>query len=524
MAEPFLTIDDLTEHLGSLPDWYVQVLEARERNACDVCPEDEIEIELTDFSGRPISGEPWFVFMENTNGTAVSRVNTDVDPFLNGAGQTTPSPLILNPGAHVLDIAFGGETPITLNLTDAELGDEYEEQLYIFDTPVEYEGPLSYLGPSGAPDVAAYGDLRGVIAAYEAGVPNDALQDMLAEIETALRAAVGIFPDLSLTARNDAEAKLIAGMQMVPLNAHLHPNVVPMYQDAMTTFNDRREVMPGGYFFVGPDGVSYEDPHGDVVWGATDEQVDWLGIGEMLDRLQGYSSAFHIYAEAALESPDMFRTRIASAIRAGGYQVAGPPNIPRNQIRGGRNNYPSRGSGSNPKTKPTGRNGVQAHTQAHSRRPVKSNTTVKFKGVKAKLGEYFRTHMDPGHGVRNGRISGAHTPSAFKNAVERAGGEYRRVSTHPVDARIRKYEYRLPRADGTMRSRWLPKTVHEIPQSELRQLQLQALKNALIRHRGDLNTGSRPFIGYTRSGLKMEGYAAPISNGFEVRTLYFSLD
>lgn len=111
MAEPFLNIDDLTEHLGNLPDWYVQVLEARERNACVVCPEDEIEIELTDFSGSPISGEPWFVFMENTNGSTVSSVNLDVDPFLNGAGQTTPSPLVLNPGAHVLDIAFGGETP-----------------------------------------------------------------------------------------------------------------------------------------------------------------------------------------------------------------------------------------------------------------------------------------------------------------------------------------------------------------------------------------------------------------------------
>ncbi len=61
----------------------------------------------------------------------------------------------------------------------------------------------------------------------------------------------------------------------------------------------------------------------------------------------------------------MIQARIEGAIRTGSYQVAGPINMLRNQIRGGRNNYPSRGAGWNSKAKANGRNSVQAHTKGH---------------------------------------------------------------------------------------------------------------------------------------------------------------
>lgn len=83
------------------------------------------------------------MFMENTNGSAVSPLAGEVDPNLNGGGKTTPARLVLNAAAYVVDIAFGAQTPTTLNLTDMQLGEAYDEQLYIVDTPATYEGPLN---------------------------------------------------------------------------------------------------------------------------------------------------------------------------------------------------------------------------------------------------------------------------------------------------------------------------------------------------------------------------------------------
>ncbi len=522
MSEPFLMIDDLTEHLGNLPDWYVQVLEARERNACDVCPEEEIEIELVDFSGRPISGEPWFVFMENTNGSAVSAVNADVDPFLNGAGQTTPSPLILKAGSDVVDIAFGGQTPMTLNLTDAEFGVEYDEQLFIVDTPVEYEGPLQIPGPDAAPEIVAYGYLRGVIAAYEAGVPDPALQDMLAEIDTALRAAVGVFPELSLTARNEAEHKLVMGMQLVPFNAHLHPAVVPIYSDVMEIFGDRRSTLPFGAVFVGPDGVSYEDPHLDVVQAAGEDEVNWLGIGDMLDKLQGYSTAFGHYANASLETPQETKMRLSAILRYGGYRFAGPPTqIPKNQIIGGQVKFPSSGAGSNPKTKPVGPYGPIAPIQMQSRRPEKvGGRVLRYMGVTVKIDAKFRHHMSPGDGIKGTRISGTHQNAELRALVRSVGGEIRTVGQpHPLDGRIVAMEYRLPKSDGTW-GPWRPKTVYDMPNSEFIGLTRQAVRNSLIRNSGSLpNSG---WEGSTRTGIRIQGHSTELGPAsYRTTTAFF---
>lgn len=519
MSKPYLTIDDLTAHLPILPDWYIQVLEEREKNDCDVCPDNWIEIELVDFDGRPISGEPWFVFMENTNGSAVSPLAGEVDPNLNGGGKTTPARLVLNAAAYVVDIAFGAQTPTTLNLTDMQLGEAYDEQLYIVDTPATYEGPLNIPSNINGAMEAATEALNGVYDARTGGAPGDAIADMLAEVDLALRAALNLYEDLSLTARNDAEAALMMAMQGRSVNAHLRPDIEPYYESAEVIFDD----LAVGTF-VGPDGVSYADYTGaDLRNRHSQSTLDWMAVASMLELTGDWPR--YVGTPGRDTGPGVIE-RILNGIF--GMFVSSAEASPRgpggprgflNKL-GGMN---IRGHGSNPKRNPTGRNGTKAHTQAHSRRQARSQNYVKVKGVIARIGEYFRTHMNPGHGVRNGRISGAHTPSAFKNAVANAGGEFRRVGTHPADARIKTYEYRLPRADGTMRQRWLTKTTHAIPANELRRLQLEALKNALIRHKGNLSTGQGPFVGYTRSGLRMEGHAIPIRNGFEIRTLYFTL-
>jgi len=91
------------------------------------------------------------------------------------------SPLVLKPGSHVVDVAFGAQTPTTLNLTDTEFGDEYDEQLYIVDTPAQYDGPLKFSGDAKGCVRTAGKAVNEIHAAKKAGVPGDALVDMLAE-------------------------------------------------------------------------------------------------------------------------------------------------------------------------------------------------------------------------------------------------------------------------------------------------------------------------------------------------------
>ena len=122
--------------------------------------------------------------------------------------------------------------------------------------------------------------------------------------------------------------------------------------------------------------------------------------------------------------------------------------------------------------------------------------------------------MDPGHGVRGREIKGAHTAEAFKAAIKRAGGEFRRIGTHPADARIKNYEYRLPRGDtGRLRpwgARNPSKTTYEMPAQEFMANLRQALKNAMVRSKGKLTPGIA-WQGVTKSGLRMSGLAAAFS-------------
>lgn len=120
MSSPLL-IDDLSEHLGNLPDWYIQILEEREKSECEVCPDDWIELILEDFDGNPITGEPYFVFTEGTQGSAISSPSPASGPFTNGSGRTTPTRLNLILGSDVVDVAYGAKTTVSLNLTDNRL-------------------------------------------------------------------------------------------------------------------------------------------------------------------------------------------------------------------------------------------------------------------------------------------------------------------------------------------------------------------------------------------------------------------
>lgn len=516
MAEPFLTIDDLTEHLENLPDWYVQVLEDRERNACDVCPEDEIEIELTDFSGRPISGEPWFVFMENTNGSAVSTVNTGVDPFLNGAGQTTPSPLILNPGAHVLDIAFGGQTPMTLNLTDAKLGEDYEEQLYIFDYPVTYDGPLSISGSVTQCAQQAYQLWLEVLSSKDAGVPSDACLDMLAEVDVALRAALGIFPDVSITARNQAEANLVMAMQGKPPNAHRASDVVELPQDIQSIF-ENSPLSPGA--FVGPDGVAYGSPYlgyvREMSTGDRQVMIEWGAVAATLEYLEGSQSNLSA-ALAADRRPDGEPGIIRQIFSVIGGLLVSPAEAAPMRPRGSRNGglgrgrgFPRRGKGSNRRSRPTGRNGHVAHVQAHARRPVKSNTTVKFRTPgRPKFDRNLRIHIETGHGMNGTTSTGAHRYSSQIQQLRNSGRQFETRQVGPpnrADPNWRGYEYRVRRSDGTW-SNWRVKTLYSdgVAYSRILGQGRQAFRNFITQNPGF--TGGR-WEGVTKGGLRIEGFA-----------------
>lgn len=531
MAETFLTIDDLTDYLGSLPDWYVQVLEAREQNACDVCPEDEIEIELTDFAGQPISGEPWFVFMESTNGSAVSRVNGEVDPFLNGAGQTTPSPLILNPGADVVDVAFGSETVITLNLTDDELGEEYQEQLYIVDTPATYEGPLAVPSDLIGAMTAGLDALNDVYDAREAGVPGDAIADMLAEIDLAVRAGVGLYEDLSLTARNDAEARLMLAMQGCPADYHKHPDVTPRYEDAEQVFND----LALGTF-VGPDGVSYSDPTvARLRSGIDTETNDWMSLATTLEltgdwdyyigtpgRNTGpgvieriFNGIFSIFVSAAEASPQRLGGPRGSLSRSGGARI--------------------RGKGSNPKRKPTGRNGTKAHTQTHTRRLVRSNKKVKVKGAKIDVKEANR-HFFQGDGVRtNGQISGGHTTATYARDLAASGGRHLSSTPHPHAQGIFSNRYQPRRQSGSMTgqppssaagqfARAQTKTVVDLSirgRIQILRDMREALRNGVLGPNFQPNAANNNIIGTTKSGISMRFHITGHGNGrYTVRSYY----
>ena len=334
-----------------------------------------------------------------------------------------------------------------------------------------------------------------------------------------MRAALGVYEDLSLTARNDAEARLMLAMQGCPANYHKHPGVHPIYENAESVFS---AVAPGT--FVGPDGVSYGDPYV-ARWreGISAGTRDWMSVAKMLELISGWS----VYmGSSGGDSRPGWLERILGAI---GDMLVGTAHAQGRGLGGSRGRFarrgglktPKRGAGSNPRRKPVGRNGAQAHTQAHARRPVKSNKNVRFKGVKVKIPKRFREHMDPGHGARGREIKGAHTAEAFKAAIKQAGGEYRRVGTHPADARIKKYEYVLPNgATGKMRpyNPATTKTTYNMPKSEFQDLVRQAVKNALIRSNGKL---PNRWTGVTRTGLKMRGFARPVGKGYEITTAWF---
>lgn len=536
MSSPLL-IDDLSEHLGNLPDWYIQILEEREKSECEVCPDDWIELILEDFDGRPIAGEPYFVFTEATQGSAISSPSPGSGPFTDGSGRTTPPRLNLILGSDVVDVAYGVKTTVSLNLTDDRFGElePYDEQLYLVDTPVTYDGPLRVSGDVRSVMSDSYDYWLDVANAAKAGVPYEAVLDMLAEVDTACRAGLGIYADLSLTARNDAEGKLLMAMQGVPPNAHKLPGAQQLFRPVEDIFMSGLEGFPGA-LFVGPDGVPYQDEyassHRDT--SSADWQVfnGWASVALVLD----YMDQTALHAEMGAyrdELWDRAGTAIGDILSSAGNLIASPA-YAQGRSRGGRGSrmsmrgtktgrFPNKGKGSNRQSKASSRSGYVAHAQANTRRPAKSKTTIRHKGLTAKFTQRYKVHMDPGHGVKGRKISGAHSSTAFKNEIARSGGEYRRISTHPADGRIKKFEYRVPdKGTGKLRP-WDPrdaKTTYDMPWDEYLKHSKEAFQNAIINQKGKFPRGE--WRGVSRSGLQMEGFVKQTGpNTFEPTSGWF---
>jgi len=94
---------------------------------------------------------------------------------------------------------------------------------------------------------------------------------------------------------------------------------------------------------------------------------------------------------------------------------------------------PKRGAGSNPRRRPVDRNGAQAqaHTQTHSRRPVKSNRKIKFRGAKFSSKD-ADNHFFNGEGVRtNGTFNGGHTTTTYARDVAASGARPLGSTPHP---------------------------------------------------------------------------------------------
>ncbi|NSX55553.1 hypothetical protein [Parasulfitobacter algicola] len=541
MTQSYLITDDLTDYLGVLPDWYIQTLEDREENACDVCPDEWIEISLTDFDGVPITGEPWFVFQLGTDANAVSPAAGEIDPSLNGAGQTTPTRLPLLLGTERVDIAFGTDTMVTRNLTDEEFGDEYFEQLYIEDSPAEYDGPLNIPTDHDGLWRAGAQAINEINAARAHNIPSVALVDMLGELDLAIRAALGVYEDISLTARNKAEADMMLVMQGRPPDYHLLDGMEQMFTDAEFAFEGRAPAV-----FVGPDGVVYGDNVMDIWQSPYTEEFQWwrriIGLLNMIADYTFFSERDAIFEEREAEEAEAagedfgFSGLFVSAAHAspnrGGSGSGGV-----NGRGGGR--FISSGKGSNPRRNLPARSPTNAHSKLSSRKPSKPNRTLNLKGAKFQVREAM-DHFFRGGGVKaNGQIYGGHTTTTYTRDTAAGSLRHIRNETHPSGSGawrgISRNTYQGRRQAGSQGQggtplggqyiRNQPKTVVDLsvrgPFQVMRDFR-QALRNAAQGQVFKANSSYQTISGYTNTGVKMRFHISGHGNGsYTIRSFYY---
>ncbi|MBK4215609.1 hypothetical protein JJJ17_06700 [Paracoccus caeni] len=552
MASPLL-IDDLSEYLGNLPDWYIQILEEREKDECEVCPDDWIELILEDFDGRPITGEPYFVLTEATDGSAIASPSPASGPFTDGAGRTTPARLNLRLGADVVDVAYGAKTTVSLNLTDERFGEfePYDEQLYLVDTPLTYDGPLQVSGDVRSVSAASYNYWLEVTNSAKAGVPYEAILDMMAEVDTAYRSGLGIYGDLSLTARNAAEGYLLMAMQGVPPNAHKASGARQIFEPVEEVFSTGMGAIAGS-IFVGPDGVSYRDDyvssHSETSAGDWQIFRMWKAVAMMLELFEGTISNAQIDADV-----DDFLNRAAETFEGlwsyAGSLIASPAHAEQRggggrgrgtSMRGtGTGRFPKRGNGSNKRASAASRNGYVAHTQAASRRPSKSGKAHTFNGAKFNLRHSIR-HFFDGDGVRtNGQFNGGHTSQTFMRDLQVSGGRYLSSRAHP-DGKYGKgiieqsYQPRRqsgsmpgqpPRAAGGQYAKRETKTIVDLSQRPAREVlrdMREALKNAMMRPSFKPNASSNSVTGHTKTGIRVDFHITGHGNSqYTIRSFYY---
>ncbi|WP_208349236.1 hypothetical protein [Pseudaestuariivita rosea] len=539
MTKSYLVIDDLTDHLHTLPDWYIQVLEARETNVCDNCPENWIEIQLIDLEGQPISGEPWFVYESGTDTRALDPSVNITDQFLTSAGQTTPLRLPILPTVDVVDLVFGEQAAAENPVTDAGFGIDYDEIIYTFTLPAEYDGPLQLPSDPAALWPAGAEALNDINRAIGAGAPKAAVEDMLGELNLAVRAALGLYEDLSLTARNEAEAKLILALQGRPPDYHLLDGMELLYEDAELVF---RGVAPA--VFVGPDGRVYGDAVMDI-WRSphSAEFEHWRRIVSLLN----------ILAETAFFTDSAKLVLIEEEVQYSGFLISAAHASP-NKGGGGSSGIRARngvklnttGKGSNPKAAAPPHQGQVQQAQANHALPAKtntsnagttSNTTTTVEGVKFNVGP-ANNHVFREQSVKtNGDFYGGHIGQIYGNNM--ANSAARPVSTTPHPNQTHGYGiyrgvYQPRRQAGSRDQSGRPrggqfgrKREKTYVDTSVRSVSIvvrdmrQALRNAILNKNFDPSKSYQRFDGYTNTNLKMQFYVTRTGNTYRIESYHY---
>lgn len=176
-----------------------------------------------------------------------------------------------------------------------------------------------------------------------------------------------------------------------------------------------------------------------------------------------------------------------------------------------------------------------AHAHAHSRRPVKPNRKIKFKGAKFSTKD-AHNHFFNGEGVRtNGTFNGGHTTSTYARDVAASGARSLGSTPHPRARGVYENRYqprkqagsqgpggvRLAGRFGKAETKTVVDTAIRSAQQVMRDMK-QALRNGMLRPNFKPNAPSQDFIGVTNSGLKMRFYVTGHGNGrYTIRSYFY---
>ncbi|MFQ6549007.1 CdiA family toxin C-terminal domain-containing protein [Aestuariibius sp. 2305UL40-4] len=426
-----------------------------------------------------------------------------------------------------------------------------------------YDGPLALSGSPaevGRQAHALFADVSNRGLHRRSGTTRIAALEMFAEIDLATRAALGVFADLSLTARNEAEGQLMLAYQKRPADAHLRPTATPaevygdIWNEVEQTFNNAASG-DGPVQFVGPDGAIYDDADG--MLGRYADQNPMEDAAVVLETIDLWMA--RVAADLAAEKPSWtaeFKARFgdwtdaliaeieglfsatAAVLRGGSFAgvgdleaiavLQGPSSVPKG-AKGGL------GKGSQNKDSATvrdtrhkleQRSGAVAATQLNAKFIGKARTVLKLMGARVRFDfEHIRTRPtktdNQGRTIypRKNGISGSHDRAEMLRQIEYEGGRITKEESHPTMRGVSRIYYEIgvlkPQTDhhgpnrqfvpGQYKSGFEPKTVYDssvISHQDMARMGRQAFRNSLIRHTG---TPPKKWQGRAANGIEFEG-------------------